>query len=426
MAPEQARGEPVDARSDLFALGCVLYRAATGELPFPGTGAMQVLRALELEEPPPPGEIEPSLPAAFTELLSRLLAKDRAARPPAAAAVARALEDIANEPPRTQPSGRSPRWRWLPFSAALLAPLGLAAALLLPHLPRQPADQRPPAGGTVDAGSPLPPSDTEVEEVGQVRVLRGHNNGVGPVRFGPDGRRALSGSWGDPTRLWDLDTGNELRRLEGYVGWVGAVAFDAAGRRALCIGTRDRAGEVRLWDLDTGHEPLREGGLPGLTGLAVGFAGDVPLALTAEPNGDLHLWDVARKQERCRLAGHRDSIERACLSPDGRRVLSGGKDGTARLWDAASGSLLQTFTGHRGNVLAVALVPDGRVFTGGSDGTVRLWDANTGKSLLVLEGHQGEVKSVAVSLDGRRALSGGQDRTVRLLGPDDRPSAALL
>ena len=48
MAPEQARGDGVDASSDLFSLGCVLYQLCTGELPFPGTTVMAVLTSLSV------------------------------------------------------------------------------------------------------------------------------------------------------------------------------------------------------------------------------------------------------------------------------------------------------------------------------------------------------------------------------------------
>ena len=66
MAPEQAAGDAVDARSDLFSLGSVLYRAATGEPPFGGKDTLSVLNALATRTPTPPHRIVPSLPWMFS------------------------------------------------------------------------------------------------------------------------------------------------------------------------------------------------------------------------------------------------------------------------------------------------------------------------------------------------------------------------
>jgi hypothetical protein len=94
MAPEQARGDGVDARSDLFSLGCVLYRACTGTDAFAGAHALAVLRALELHSPAPARSRNPELPAALSDLIDQLLAKDPDGRPTSAHAVAGALEAI--------------------------------------------------------------------------------------------------------------------------------------------------------------------------------------------------------------------------------------------------------------------------------------------------------------------------------------------
>jgi hypothetical protein len=79
MAPEQARGEAVDARADLFSVGVTLYQITTGRLPFSGSVAM-TLDGICHREPPEPRTLNPELPKALEKIILKALQKDPAAR----------------------------------------------------------------------------------------------------------------------------------------------------------------------------------------------------------------------------------------------------------------------------------------------------------------------------------------------------------
>ena len=97
MSPEQAEGLAVDARGDLFSLGCALYELAAGERPFVGASTMAVLLAVTNKTPKPLAQLNPALPDALIDLIMHLLEKKPANRPDSAADVAAALEAIAGD-----------------------------------------------------------------------------------------------------------------------------------------------------------------------------------------------------------------------------------------------------------------------------------------------------------------------------------------
>src|SRR5262249_62385577 len=91
MAPEQARGEALDHRADLFSLGSVLYALCTGRDPFPGDSPMAVLRQVCEATPAPARALSPDTPAWLAAVVERLHAKGRAGRFASAAEVAELL-----------------------------------------------------------------------------------------------------------------------------------------------------------------------------------------------------------------------------------------------------------------------------------------------------------------------------------------------
>ena len=94
MSPEQAGGGEADARSDLFALGVLLYELLAGRPPFSGKNVLDTLRRIRRQRPVPLVELRPELPAALDRLIARLLEKDPSRRPSSAARVARELREL--------------------------------------------------------------------------------------------------------------------------------------------------------------------------------------------------------------------------------------------------------------------------------------------------------------------------------------------
>jgi serine/threonine protein kinase len=149
LAPELTEGHPADARSDIYALGCVLYELLTGDPPFRGASPAAVLHQHANTPPKLPSEIGVLVPPALEELVLAMLAKDPTARPQSAAELVTALPAALEErtavtlwldgatwqtaPKAARPSmgrRRSPLMLAVPVLAALLIIAGVAAALL--------------------------------------------------------------------------------------------------------------------------------------------------------------------------------------------------------------------------------------------------------------------------------------------------------
>lgn len=257
-----------------------------------------------------------------------------------------------------------------------------------------------------------------------IKALLGHQAAIASVVYAPDGSRAISGSYDGTARIWDLNTGKEIRRIEGPWKVVQSVAISPDGGR-LMFGADDNL--LHFHDVETGEEL---GTLAGHTDLvrAVAFSPEGTRAVSGGDDSTVRLWDLDTATEVLCIKGHGDSVTSVAFAPNGKFVLSGSSDNSARLWDCSSGKELRRFAGHSNFVnavgfstraLQVVTVSGGELVEGkfehGSDLTVRVWDLQTEKELFRFAGHTASVTAVVFAPDGRYLVSGGLDKTVRLL-----------
>ena len=146
MAPEQARGEPhVDARADVFSLGCVLFECLTGEPAFGGDHATAILAKVLFEETPSARSAQPEVPEALDALLKRMLAKEREGRPADGGSVVKALQSLGQTPtPTTAASVRAP---------ALTSSEQRPVAVILVGAPADAAARPVDSGATLDSAT---------------------------------------------------------------------------------------------------------------------------------------------------------------------------------------------------------------------------------------------------------------------------------
>ncbi len=149
MSPEQAEGRPVDARSDIFSFGSVLYEMLTGRRAFHGDSKVSTLAAILREEPPPVSELSARVPTEVDRIVTRCLRKDSQRRWQTMADLRIALEDVKEDsesgklaaPEREQ--ARTRRWVWPVAAVVGVAAVAVVIAWLATRRPPQAFELRP-------------------------------------------------------------------------------------------------------------------------------------------------------------------------------------------------------------------------------------------------------------------------------------------
>jgi WD40 repeat protein len=169
------------------------------------------------------------------------------------------------------------------------------------------------------------------------------------VTAGAPPDRSYCRFWSDVT-IWNAQSGKLIRTLKGHATRgekldiftrVTSVCFSPDGKRLTCATTgydfegRGRGdGEVKVWDAQTGQN-LRSLALHTGRLNSVRFSPDGQRIATAGEDGTIRIWDANKGQQLLTLKGHRGPVTCVCFSPDGTRLASGSKDRTIKIWDAA-------------------------------------------------------------------------------------------
>ncbi|WP_327667097.1 serine/threonine protein kinase [Streptomyces sp. NBC_00485] len=399
MSPEQAQDGP-EKRSDLYALGCVLFEMITGNLPFKASSPAGYLAAHLRDTPLAPSSVAADIPAAWDKVVLTLLQKDPGDRYASAADLAERLRELAadpgageNGPPRTQ--GRfSPKYL---RTIATLKPVR--------DLSFSPDGRRL---AFVQDNGPALVTDLSGQRLFQLD--HGDNKPVSCVAFSPDGRRLATGAKDKTLRFWDASTGQETGRITSTMP-VGELVFSPDGTRVAAWPG------LRLWDVGTGEVLLeRPKGMPGIA-----FSPDgTRLAARSVTFWGGHQGSVLHVTDGNELLKFKskdvEGLVGWCLafSPDGDRLAAACGGAYLVIHDANTGGELLRLDHRIRGVNAVAYSPHGDwLATGSRDKTARLWHSRTGDELLKIT-HAKQVNSVAFSPDGSLLATAGGDAAVQL------------
>jgi hypothetical protein len=295
----------------------------------------------------------------------------------------------------------------LPYLAGLGALLGALWALALSPMLRLPLPGVLTSVIAVAAAGGVLLRFT-LADTGLVHRFEGHTRTVRALAFTPDGTKVISGSDDETVRLWEVESGEEVKKLRGFQKPVLQV-LGRPGNKEVMAGCS--AGTLRRWHLNDNlpAEPIASAD----AATCLAFSADGHWALWGSAEGRVSWHDLQTMKAPVTIEIHGGRVHAVALSRTGRRAASAGADGKVCVWESLTNPP-RVLKGH-GEARALAFSFDERfLVTGGEDGMVRVWNVETGEETQRMQGHRGAVTCVAFASDGLRVLSGGRDRTVRL------------
>jgi WD40 repeat protein len=170
-------------------------------------------------------------------------------------------------------------------------------------------------------------------------------------------------------KVWDVESGRNLRTLEGDTGRVNGVAASEEGRRAI---SASADGTLKVWDVESGRNLLTVG-RHGNSVNGVAVSRDGRRAVSASNDQTLKVWDVESRSRLASLKGHTGRVNGVAMSGNGRQAISASEDNTLRVWDLDSGLEFATFT-CEGAALCCAFCGSTGVIAGDAGGHVYLLD----------------------------------------------------